>query len=444
MRIMLRGILWFGFYLFLILLPLVTALVFRSARNSPSLLVEIAVAAGFVGFALMALEFALISRVKGAAGAFGEDSLQLFHNLMGVVALGFILAHPLLLFVHGYPLGCWLNPWAACANQTTATAALALYAVLLLVVTSLWRKKLRLKYEAWQIIHGVLALVAVLGALVHFFTIGRYTTTNALRIVWVVYSTVFVYLIVWNRLLKPIVHWRRPWQVVENRVERGDSRTLVIKPVGHAGFDFEPGQFAWIKMGRTPFTIGQHPISISSAADVPPGGEVAFTIKNLGDWSGQRVPAAQPGETMWLDGPHGVFSSDRKQGMGYVLIGGGVGITPLYSMAQTIAARGDVRPVYLFYGSRYWDDVTFREELEALQERMNLHVIHVLSAPHEGWTGEVGYVSQEVLSRHLPAQYKRFVYLICGPDPLMDAMEEALPALGVPPDHVHTERFNMA
>lgn len=147
---------------------------------------------------------------------------------------------------------------------------------------------------------------------------------------------------------------------------------------------------------------------------------------------------------MWLDGPHGVFSSDRKQGMGYVLIGGGVGITPLYSMAQTMAARGDVRPVYLFYGSRNWDDVTFREELEALQERMNLHVIHVLSAPHDGWAGEVGYVSQEVLSRHLPEQYKRFVYLICGPDPLMDAMEEALPALGVPPDHVHTERFNMA
>ena len=80
MRIMLRGILWFGLYLFLILLPLVTALVFRPARNSPSLLVEIAVAAGFVGFALMALEFALISRVKGAAGAFGEDSLQLFRH----------------------------------------------------------------------------------------------------------------------------------------------------------------------------------------------------------------------------------------------------------------------------------------------------------------------------------------------------------------------------
>ena len=45
--------------------------------------------AGFVGFALMSLEFALISRIEPAAEPFGEDSLQLFHNLMGMVALGF-------------------------------------------------------------------------------------------------------------------------------------------------------------------------------------------------------------------------------------------------------------------------------------------------------------------------------------------------------------------
>jgi ferredoxin-NADP reductase len=129
--------------------------------------------------------------------------------------------------------------------------------------------------------------------------------------------------------------------------------------------------------------------------------------------------------------------------MGYVLIGGGVGVTPLYSMAQTMAQRGDVRPVYLFYGAKTWDDIIFREELETLQGRMNLKVIYVLSQAHEGWEGETGFVSEELLKRHLPKQYKRFVYLICGPDPLMDAMEKALPALGVPPDQVQTERFAM-
>jgi predicted ferric reductase len=349
----------------------------------------------------------------------------------------------MLLVVRDYPAQCWLNPFSDCASRSTITAFVALLAVLLLVATSIWRKQLRLKYEIWQIAHGLLALVAVLGALFHIFIMGRYTSMPQMQVVWGVYSVVLIYLIVWNRLIKPILHWRRQWEIVENRVERGDSRTLVFKPVGHSGFDFEPGQFAWIKMGRSPFTVGQHPISISSPGDVEPGGTVAFTIKNLGDWSGGRVPAAKPGDRAWLDGPHGVFSSDREQGMGYVLIGGGVGVTPLYSMAQTMAQRGDVRPVYLFYGAKTWDDIIFREELETLQGRMNLKVIYVLSQAHEGWEGETGFVSEELLKRHLPKQYKRFVYLICGPDPLMDAMEKALPALGVPPDQVQTERFAM-
>lgn len=89
--------------------------------------------------------------------------------------------------------------------------------------------------------------------------------------------------------------------------------------------------------GQAPFSIGQHPISFSSSGDVPPGGKVSFTIMQLGDWSREQVPAVQPSDKMWLDGPHGVLSSDREQGMGYVLIAGGIGITPLYSMCQTIA-----------------------------------------------------------------------------------------------------------
>ena len=443
MKLILRGGLWLGLYLFLVLLPLITAALFRPARISPSIQAEIAVAAGFVGYTLMALEFALISRTKAAASAFGEDSLQLFHNLMGTTALIFILAHPLLLIIDDYPANCWLNPFSACANRATVTAALALYAVLLLAITSVWRKQLRIKYEVWQAAHGLLALTAVLGALVHIFMIGRYTSMPQMQVMWALYAIVMIYLIGWIKLIRPILYWRRQWEVVENRAERGGAHTLVLRPVGHPGFDFEPGQFSWIKMGRTPFTVGGHPISMSSPGDVEPGGTVAFTIKNLGDWSGTRVPATKPGDKVWLDGPHGVFTSDREQGMGYVLIGGGVGVTPLYSICQTMAAREDVRPVYLFYGAKSWDEITFREEFEELQQRMNLKVVYVLEKAPEEWQGETGFISQEVLQRRLPKQYRRFIYLICGPDPLMDAMEKALPALGVPNDQIQTERFSM-
>ena len=395
----------------------------------------------------MALEFALISRIKAAAQPFGQDALQLFHNWMGIFALLLLVAHPILLILNGYPANCWLNPFASCGNQATVTASLSLYALILLIGLSIFRERLRIKYELWQVTHGLLALFVLIASLVHIFILGRFTTTPLMKTVWMVYAVIVISLIFWYKILKPIADWNRGWEVIENRPERGDAHTLVLKPLGHEGFSFEPGQYAWIKKGRTPFGIGQHPISLSSIGDVEPGGTISFTIKNLGNWSGNVVPKIQPGEKMWVDGPYGVLSADREQGMGYVLIAGGVGITPLYSICQTLAERGDVRPVLLFYGARTYEDLTFREEFEALQEKMNLQVVYVLSNPGEGWDGESGFINAEILSRYFPVefrkQYHRFVYFICGPEPLMDAMEELLPELGIPREKVFSERFGM-
>ena len=443
MILIVRGIIWYGLYLFLVLLPLVTAILAQPARAAQPFLIELAVGAGFVGFALMSMEFALISRIDAAAQPFGEDSLQLFHNLMGITALGFILAHPILLIISGYPAACWLNPFAACANVATRTAALALYLLLALIIISVWRKKLRIRYEAWYVMHGLFALVVLGAALVHIFVIGRYTSTVALKVIWILYAALVLGLFLWFKFITPIRNWNKKWEVVENRVEAGNSRTLVLKPVGHDGFNFKPGQFSWLKAGRTPFGVGQHPISMSSAGDVEPGGTVAFTIRNLGDWSGKQVPALKPGDTMWLDGPHGVFTIDREQAMGYVLIGGGVGITPLHSMCQTMAKRGDPRPVVLFYGAQNEENLTLFDDLQELTTRMNLTVVPVLSDPSEEWEGETGYITADIMKRHVPDQVRWFKFLICGPDPLMDAMEEALPAVGIPPENVLTERFDM-
>jgi len=440
-----RGIKWYGLYLFLILLPIFTALVSAPNRVTQPLIVEIAVGAGFVGFSLMALEFALVSRIQPAAEPFGEDSLQLFHNLMGVAALGFVLAHPVLLFISGYPVSCWVNPFSSCSHLATKTAALSVYVLLILIGTSIWRKQLRLRYEIWYILHGIFALIVLSLALVHIFIIGRYTSTLIMKLAWGVYGVLIIGLIIRYKIYTPLRNWRRPWVIVENRVERGDAHTLVLKPAGHDGWTFEPGQFAWIKTGRTPFHVGQHPISLSSIGDVPSGGQVAFTIKNLGDWSGREVPALQPGKRVWLDGPYGVFSMDRNQAMGYVLIGGGVGITPLYSMLQTMVEREDIRPVILFYGANDLENLIFANELEALtsSEKLNLTFVPVLNNPDPDWEGEVGYIDAAVMKKYLPKQYQRFMYLICGPKPLMDAMEQALPELGIPPHQIITERFDM-
>ena len=90
-----------------------------------------------------------------------------------------------------------------------------------------------------------------------------------------------------------------------------------------------------------------------------------------------------------------------------------------------------------------WEGVAFRGELERLQDEMNLSVVHVLTRPPSGWSGETGFVTAELLARHVPTGYRRFQFFICGPAPMMNAAEMALAELGVVDARIHTERFDM-
>jgi len=70
--------------------------------------------------------------------------------------------------------------------------------------------------------------------------------------------------------------------------------------------------------------------------------------------------------------------------------------------------------------------------------------VSVLVRADEDWDGERGFVDAKMLTKYLPSTlYRHFQYFICGPTPLMDAMEHVLPGIGVPADRIHTERFDM-
>ena len=99
---------------------------------------------------------------------------------------------------------------------------------------------------------------------------------------------------------------------------------------------------------------------------------------------------------MLLDGPHGSFDPAHPDG-DYLLIAGGVGITPMMSILRSLDDRGDCRRASLVYASREWGEVTFREELSELTRRLDLRVHHVLSRPHAGWPGIRGRLNESIL-----------------------------------------------
>lgn len=432
-----RGAFWACVYLTVVLAPLVFAAVGTPPADR-SFWIEFSVALGFVGLAMMGLQFALVARFIPVAAPFGEDAVVQFHRLMSYFGTLFILAHPVILMVlvsssYVRLLNPVSAPWRA------RFGLLSIIMLLIVMVTSIWRRRLRIRYEWWQAVHMVAATLAVVAALVHVELVHYYVSSPWKKVLWAVMTAGFVGLIVWVRAVKPVLRIRRPWQVDQIARADGDMWAVTFRPVGHAGFRFAPGQFGWLAVGRSPFGLTQHPFSFSSSAEQD--GSVQMTIKELGDFT-RTVGSIKPGTRAYLDGPHGVFSPDRHEGPGFVLIGGGVGIGPLMSMLRTFADRQERRTCLLFYGNRRLDGAAYVDELDELSKRLSLDVVHVLEEPPAHWQGERGRIDEGLLRRYLPARYQRMQYFVCGPGPLQDAMEAVLARLGVDGDRVHTERFD--
>ena len=428
-------------YLAVTIAPLVLA--WSGMEPGRGFLINLSVALGFVGLSLMGLQFVIAARFQSVAAPFGIDVLLQYHRQIAYTSLLFILAHPLLLFVAD-------TGYLALLDLTTAPlrakmAVTSTVGLLVMVALSVWRKKLRIGYELWQLTHGVLAFVVIAAALTHVLLVGYYVNEPLEIALWLWMSAVFVGLILWVRVVRPLELRSKAWRIEEVIPERGNICTIVLKPSRlHARkfdrFHFEPGQFAWITVDKSPFAITRHPFSISSSAEKTE--RLALSIKAAGNFT-QKISYLKPDATAYLDGPHGAFTIDRHDGPGFVFIGAGVGITPLMSMLRTMADRSDPRPCYLFFGNREWEGVAFREEIEELKIRLNLEVMHVLSRPPEGWKGDEGRIDAVVLAKHLPERYQRLQYFICGSDSMMDATEDALVHLGVPKRRVHSERFGM-
>jgi predicted ferric reductase len=432
-----QGILWAGLYLGLVLVPLFVLIVGPAPAGS-GFWWDLSAAFGFAGAAMMAVMFILTARFKKVAAPYGVDLVYYFHRQIAMVALLFILAHPLCLLWTDPRLITFVRPSASPYHLDAGIASFV--ALLVLMITSLWRKPLAIHYDAWRLWHVLLAVSTLVLAIVHIQGVGHYVDAPWERCLWAIIALSCLLVIVHVRILKPLWLLKHPYRVVRVTRERGDAWTVVVAPEGHRGLVFSPGQFAWLTLWDSPFALKEHPFSISSSAMCTEW--VSFTIKELGDFT-RRVKTLEVNQTAYIDGPYGSFNIDRFVAPGYVFIAGGIGIAPIMGMLRTLDDRQDQRPLLLIYAYNTWERLTFREELAALEQSLALTVVYVLKEPPAGWRGETGLVSQDLLQRHLPQQKDCFEYLICGPTGMIDMTERMLHREQVPLSQIHSELFDL-
>lgn len=159
--------------------------------------------------------------------------------------------------------------------------------------------------------------------------------------------------------------------------------------------------------------------------------------------------ALKEGDIIEAMPPMGKFTvepdANRKQH--YMLIGGGSGITPLYSILLTVLHREPQSSITLLYANRNTESVIFAQDLEKLAAEYadRLTIIHVYDTPPAGWHGLSGFLTTPMIHqviRQYIEQPRETVYYICGPGPLMQIAKSSLEMAGIPADHVRTEYFS--
>ncbi|WP_170122126.1 ferredoxin reductase family protein [Breoghania corrubedonensis] len=393
---------------------------------------------------IILVEFVLSGRFRLISRRIGSDVTMRMHQLFARTALVLALLHP---FLYQAPFAP-ARPWDTARAETLfyridflTTGTIAWVLLIPFVLLAVARDGLPFRYEVWRALHGGGAAAIAAAAGYHALVGGRYSADPVLGAFWLVLiAAAFVSLAV-VYVVKPLAQLRHRYRVVAvTPVAERTWEVDIVPEAQGAGMDFKAGQFAWLNIGHSPFSLRENPFSISSA----PANRrrISFLIKEVGDFT-RTLGAVRPGTIAYLDGPHGHLTIAARKEPGVVLIAGGVGLAPLMAIARQARASGDPRPFVLLYGNRSERQIACRGELDAMARDMaSFTVVHVLSEPPPGWQGARGLVTREVIADACGGTIRPdWLHVLCGPAAMITGVERTLRAGGVPARAVLCERF---
>ena len=235
------------------------------------------------------------------------------------------------------------------------------------------------------------------------------------------------------------------YKVQENKLITPTVRllTLVCEDESKEPLLYQPGQYAAISLRDQKRPTVVRCFSIASS---PTQQRVLqFSVRVKGKYT-SALQRLQPGDDVYVRGPFGAFVFNQYQHKDLVLLAGGIGIAPFMSMMKYANDVKVKNRIHLVYSCRSQDDIPFREDLARLQkENPNLRVTYVIASG-----GAEKLQDEEVVKGRMDAsnigrlglRYNNQVYMVCGPQPYMNAMRGLLLKNGVPKDRIMSEAFS--
>lgn len=383
--------------------------------------------AGYLVLVLMVL----MSRWPLLERGIGADTLARWHARLGRSVLVLVLVHAVTAVLvwsqlTGLSVGAALLDalaWDGILAATVGTVVLVGVGV-----ASVRAARRKLAYETWHLIH-LGTYVAVALGFTHQLAGPDLAGRPVLQTLWAsMYAAAFGLLLTY-RVIAPLhAASRHRLRVVAVLPEAPGVVSVVVEGRHVHELDARSGQFFRWRFLAPGLWAAAHPFSLSAP---PTGNRMRLTVKALGDGSRavQQVPV---GTRVLAEGPYGAMTEARRSRRDVLLIAGGVGITPMRALFESLVMQPG-QDLVLLYRADTREQIVFRAELDALAAERRARVVYLLGA-------DPTLMAPTSLSRLVPGLPERDVYL-CGPPGMTAAVRDSLTTAGVPTTHIHEERF---
>jgi predicted ferric reductase len=407
------------------------------------------IVAGLVGMDLVLLMLLLAARIPFIDNTFGHDRAVEIHKSLGKPALYLLLAHGIFIAI-GYGAAEGLDPitesvslWINVPDMWLAFVSMVLF--IAVVVTSLVAVRRRFPYEFWYAVH-LLTYAAVATAIPHQFSVGGlFAEGTWQRWYWLAICSATGAALLYNRVIEPIAATFRH-RLMVSRVVRVSHEVFSIEMTGlHLNeLAGSGGRFFLWRFLAPGYWWQPHPFSLS--AEPVPGtasapGKLRITVRNLGDGSA-RLARLKPGTKVAIEGPYGIFSTAARTRNKVVLIGAGIGITPLRALLESTPFEPGNATVLLRGHDE--SELFLGQEIMALCQARGATLFHLTGPRSESpasWLPQSAIQAGFTLGSYVPDVANADVY-VCGPAGWASHVVQDLQSAGLPAEQLHYERFD--
>jgi nitric oxide dioxygenase len=244
--------------------------------------------------------------------------------------------------------------------------------------------------------------------------------------------------------------------VVDKKVKESNVITsFYLKPEDQKQIaKFKSGQYLGVKVeipGKDYTQLREYSISDSSGKDyyrISVKREDELPNHPEGVVSNYLHSHVQEGDVIEVSAPAGVFTLDTESNLPVVFISGGVGITPLMSMFNSLVESNSKKDIYFIHAAINGDYHAFKDHVkQRSSEKENIKSLVCYEKPTEEDRqnqsfDKEGFIDLEWLQSVLPSNEAKFYF--CGPLPFMKAIYGALKKWNVPEENIHYEFFGPA